>query len=71
MSPLGLRLKELRDAKGWSQRELSRRSGVRQATISHLETGKARTLSLVALEKLARALGCDPGYLIVKRAGRH
>jgi transcriptional regulator with XRE-family HTH domain len=67
MSPLNLRIKELRTAKGWSQRELSRRAGVRQATVSHLESGKVKTVDLSVLERLAKALQVDAGYLIVKK----
>lgn len=67
MSPIVLRIEELRSAKGWSQRELARRAGVRQATMSHLESGKAKELDLSVLERIAHALGCDPAYLIVKR----
>ena len=67
MSPLALRIKELRNAKGWSQRELARRAKVRQATVSHLESGNVKTVDLSILEKIAKVLGCDPGYLIVKK----
>ena len=67
MSPLALRIKELRAARGWSQRELSRRAEVRQATVSHLESRNVKTVDLSILERIAKALGCDPGYLIVKK----
>jgi len=36
---LGLQFRDARAAKGWSQRELSERSGVRQADISRIERG--------------------------------
>ena len=70
MTPITLRLKELRTARGWSQAELSRRSGIHKSTIFRLETGKRRGADFETLEKLAKALGCDPGYLIVTRKGR-
>ena len=70
MSPLGLRIRQLREHRGWSQRELARRAGIRQATISHLESGRAKTVDLAILEKLARALDVDPGYLIVKKKAK-
>ncbi|MCH7876301.1 MAG: helix-turn-helix transcriptional regulator [Gemmatimonadetes bacterium] len=69
MTPVNLRVRELREARGWSQRELARRAGVRAATVSHLESGKAKSAGFETLEKLAAALGCDPGYLIVKSGG--
>ena len=67
MTPLTVRIKELREVKGWSQAELSRRSGVAQGMISRMENGQVESVHLPALEKLAKALRCDPGYLIVKK----
>lgn len=69
MTPIRLRLRELRRARGWSQTELARRAGVRQATVSHLESGAAAKLSLEVLERLADALQVDPGYLLVRVSG--
>ncbi len=69
MTPVTFRIQELRQAKGWSQAELARRSGVPQPTISRMEQGTTSAVSLDNLERLGDALGCDPGYLIVKRPG--
>jgi transcriptional regulator with XRE-family HTH domain len=69
MTPLGLRIAELRAVKGWSQAELARRSHVPQSVISRLERGDVESVHLPSLEKLASALGCDPGYLIMKKEG--
>ena len=66
MTPIALRLKELREVNGWSQAELARRSGVNQSVISRLESGDTQSVSFENLERLARAVGCDPGYLIVR-----
>ncbi len=68
MTPIVLRIKQLREVNGWSQAELARRSGVHQSVISRLESGRSQSVSLGNLEKLAGALECDPGYLIAKRA---
>ena len=65
MTPISLRLRELRDAKGWSQSELARRSGVAQYTISRLEAGDQESVNLAQLEKLANALGVNAALLIV------
>lgn len=65
MTPVTLRVRELREAKGMSQGELSRRSGVRQATLSAIENDQAKTVSLELLARLARALGVDAALLIV------
>ena len=67
MTPIMLRIEELRTARNWSQAELARRSGIPQATISRIEARKTAGISFETLEKLATALGCDPGYLIVKK----
>ena len=67
MTPIQLRVRELREARGWSQAELARRADVRAATLSNIETGQTKGIDFETLEKLAKALGCDPGYLIVKK----
>ena len=67
MTPIEIQIKELRDLKSWSQAELARRSGVGQSTVSRIEAGETSGISLGIVEKLASALGCDPGYLIVKK----
>ena len=66
MTPIIMRLREIRKAKGWTQTELATRAGVRQATISSLERGPVKKLDMSVLEKLASALEVDPGYLIVR-----
>ncbi len=49
----GAAVKRLRDARGWSQRELARRVGVARNTVARIETGNRRP-SLALLERLAR-----------------
>lgn len=67
MSPIAFRIKELRSARGWSQAQLAERAGVRTATVSRIENAVVKVVALNVLEKLARALEVDPGYLIVKK----
>ena len=67
MSFIRLRVREMRETLGWSQRELARRSGVRHATISEAERG--RSINLTTLEKLADALDIDAAVLIVHHRG--
>jgi transcriptional regulator with XRE-family HTH domain len=56
---------EIRGSKGWSQGELAKRAGVTRATVNRLENGHPRSIDLVVLEKLAKALGVEkPGLLI-------
>lgn len=56
-------LRELREAKGWTLRELDRRSGISNATISRIESGLSvpKPESLIAL---ANALEVDPKILL-------
>lgn len=63
MTPLTIRLRELREAAGLSQLALAEAAGVRQATISALETGKARRIDFTTVERLGKALKVDPHQL--------
>jgi len=53
---LGRHVTQKRQEKGWSQRELGRRAGVRGATISKLESGATQPTN-DTIVKVARALG--------------
>jgi len=52
---LGERVTERREALGFSQRELARRSGLHFSYIATIESGK-RNIGVVNLARLARAL---------------
>jgi transcriptional regulator with XRE-family HTH domain len=67
VTPVTLRVRELREALGWSQRELARRARVRQATLSAIENEQTSGIDFVTLERLAKALNVDPSLLIVTR----
>ena len=67
MTAVVLRVRELREARGWSQRELARRAGVRQATLSAIENEQTTGIDFETLERLAEALGVDPAFLIAKQ----
>lgn len=64
MNPIHVRLRELRDARGWTQVELAERAGVTRATVSRIEGGKVASLDLEVFEKLANALDVHPAILI-------
>ena len=64
MSPIQVRLRELRAAKEWTQVQLAKRAGVRQAAISELESGRRVRVDLGVLERLCAALGVTPGELL-------
>ena len=54
---LGNRLREKREAAGWTQAELAERIGVSRKTVNTVENGVFIPSTVVAL-KLAGALGC-------------
>ncbi len=64
MTPVRLRLRDLRAAKGLTQEELATIAQVRQATISDIENGNTDGVKFAVLERLADALGCEPGELV-------
>ena len=72
---MGILLRQVRDRRGWSLRQLGERSGVSYVTIQRIEAG---TLSptVATLEKLAAALGISvreffPTTPRTKRKGGH
>jgi putative transcriptional regulator len=64
VTPINVNLRRFRDAAGLTQMQLSERAGVRQATISDLETGNAERIAFSTIEKLCRALSIKPGDLL-------
>ena len=69
MSPLVLRVRDLREALGLTQAELAERAGVRRATVNRIENAKVTAIDLEVLEKLADALGVEPGFILVRSSG--
>ena len=63
VTPVILRLRELRDAAGLTQRQLAAKVGIRQATISDLENGHSQRIDLSLVDRLAKVLGVKPGEL--------
>lgn len=61
---LGKTLKALRQKKALNQKALSSLSGVSQATISRIETGRVRQLRSSALKNLADALGVSVDFMM-------
>jgi transcriptional regulator with XRE-family HTH domain len=57
-------VRELRDARGWSQAKLAEVAGVRPATISEIESGASTAVHFATLERVADALGVDAAVLI-------
>ena len=57
MATFGTRLKKLREARGWEQKDLATRAKVPYMTIYRLEAGSHRTPRMDIAVKLARTLG--------------
>ena len=51
-----------------TQVQLAELAGVRQATISAMESGQTRGVDFDVLERVAEVLGVEPGSLIVRQA---
>ncbi|HUU14728.1 MAG TPA: helix-turn-helix transcriptional regulator [Terriglobia bacterium] len=66
---IGKRLRDLREAKGLSQGDIERRSGLLRSYISRVEGGYTAP-SLSTLEKFAKALEVEPYQLLFYGEGR-
>lgn len=51
-------VREKRIENGWTQRELSAKSGIPQTTISGIETGKAKDCQFRQVVRIAKAFSC-------------
>jgi len=67
---MALLLRQWRERRGWSLRELGERSGVSYVTIANVEAGKLDP-RLSTLERLARALGISVRTLFPMERRRH
>lgn len=57
-------LKEVRQARGLSQEELARKTGMSLGNVQRIEYGKAKSIPLDTLENFCRALNCEAGDLL-------
>ncbi|MES1242584.1 MAG: helix-turn-helix transcriptional regulator [Acidobacteriota bacterium] len=64
---LGERLSRLRRAKGWNQREMGRRMGLKGSQISKLERGSVTPRADI-LPRLSEVLGVSADYLLTGRS---
>jgi len=65
---LAVNVRALREAKGWSQAELSERSKVPQSSIHYIEAGSRRP-RIDTLQSLATALGVTVAELLDESDG--
>ena len=64
MNIRGDRVKELREAHGWTQKDLERESGIAQSTLSRIERGASHGSYTTTMVTLAKTFGCAEGYLM-------
>jgi len=60
----GDRIKAARVARGWTQKDLSEKSGLHVPLLSELERGSGRDIRISTLAALARALEVSADYLL-------
>ena len=60
---VGESVRIIRELQGFSQNELSRRTGIPQATLSAIENDRVR-LGIERAKILGRALSCHPAVLV-------
>ena len=58
------RLRRVREDRGWSQVELSKRAGLHAMLISRIETKAKKDVNASTLRKLAQALRVSGDYLL-------
>lgn len=66
IAKLGSIIRRLREARGWSQGDLSQRSGLYRSHISHLESGNRVNVSMWVVWQIADALGVSVDDLLVQ-----
>lgn len=66
-----LRVRELREQRGFTQVDLARRSGITRMTIWKLENGERVSTSLATLSAIARALEVPTNELFFDEDAKH
>lgn len=70
MTPIVVRLRELREERGLTQQALGDLAGVRQAAISELESGKRQRVDLSVLDRLCKALGVEVAEMLEREPAK-
>jgi transcriptional regulator with XRE-family HTH domain len=65
MTPVEIRLREVRKSAGLTQAQLAKKAGMAQGEISRIESS-ATMISLDVVDRLCRALKCEPGDILVR-----
>ena len=61
---IGQRIQQRRQHLRWTQEDLARESGIRQATISRIEKGQRKNPGADMVRRFARALGVTADWLV-------
>lgn len=61
---MGLRIKQLRKEKGWTQAELASKLGLKDSAIAKYEKGRVENMKRDTIAKMAELFGCSPVYLM-------
>ena len=64
MCDIGAKIKELRDQKGWSQRNLAMRAKMSNTEIARIEKGERNNPTLDVVFKLSNAFGISVNYFL-------
>ncbi len=67
MTPVEIRLRDARKAAGLTQAELAAKTGIDQGDLSRIENSKTGGMSLDVLDRLCKALKCQPGDMLVRK----
>ena len=65
---LGHNVRQLREARGWSQEDYADRAGIHRTYVSDIERGR-RNPTITVVEKLARPFGVSAGSLLDEAEG--
>lgn len=71
MDTFGDRLRNLRTARKLTQDQLAKALGIKQGSLTQLETGKSKGPSSKTLTKLARIFEVDPEWLMTGKGAQH
>ena len=68
---VGERIRDLRLARKLTQQQLAKAIGIKQGSLTQLETGKSKAPASITLTKLARLFEVDPEWLMTGKGPQH
>lgn len=61
---VGLRIRQLREALGWTQEELAKRVNLTRTSVVNIEAGRQGGVSVEMVERFAHAFAITPKHLM-------